>query len=57
MENVEGNIQVELEFLDHTFTIEVPKDIDLEELFEIIEKFVFENPEMSIDLKSLLRQF
>ena len=55
MENVEGNIQVELEFLDHTFTIEVPKDIDLEELFEIIEKFVFENPEISIDLKSLAK--
>jgi hypothetical protein len=47
------NIQVDIEFLDHSFTIEVPKDIDLEELFEIIEKFIFENPEISIDLKTL----
>ena len=53
MESVEGNIQVELEFLDHTFSIEVPKDIDLEELFEIIEKFIYENPDISLDLKKI----
>lgn len=47
------HIQVDLEFLDHAFTIMVPKDIDLEELFEIIEKFILENPAISIDLKAL----
>ncbi len=49
----EESIQVDLEFLDHTFSIEIPKNIDLEELFEIIEKFILENPNMSIDLKAL----
>ena len=53
IENDNSTIQVDLEFLDHAFKLEVPKDIDLEELFEIIEKFIFENPSISIDLKSL----
>jgi len=53
IENQMPTIQVDLEFLDHTFKMEVPKNIDLEELFEIIEKFIFENPSISIDLKSL----
>lgn len=46
-------IQIDLEFLDHVFKIEVDKNIDLEELFEIIEKFIIENPSISIDLKAL----
>lgn len=46
-------IDVDLEFLDKSFKIKVPQDIDLDELYEIIEKFIFENPEISIDLKSL----
>ena len=49
----EENIQVDLEFLDHSFSIEVPKNIDLEELFETIEKYILENPNLSIDLKAL----
>ena len=48
-----STIDIDLEFLDKTFKLKVPKDIDLDELFEIIEKFVFENPEISIYLKSL----
>ena len=52
-ENQKPTIQVDIEFLDHTFKHEVNKDIDLEELFEIIEKFIIENPTISIDLKSL----
>lgn len=54
-QNVSDHIQVDLEFLDHAFTVMVPKDTDLEELFEIIEKFILENPEISIDLKSLAK--
>ena len=49
-----STIEVDLEFLDKSFKLQVPKDIDIEELFEIIEKFVFES-EMSIDLKSLAK--
>ncbi len=48
-----SNIQVDLEFLDHAFKLDLPRDIDLDELFEIIEKFIIENPELSVDLKAL----
>ena len=48
-----ATVQIDLEFLDHTFKIEVSKEIDLEELFEIIEKFILENPAIAIDLKTL----
>ena len=54
-QNVNDHIQVDLEFLDHVFTLMVPKDTDLEELFEIIEKFILETPNISIDLKSLAK--
>ena len=51
-----STIEVDLEFLDKSFKLQVPKDIDIEEMFEIIEKFIFESPEMgSIDLKSLAK--
>lgn len=48
-----SNIEVDLEFLDHAFRLNVPRDIDLDELFEITEKYILENPELSIDLKAL----
>lgn len=51
--NNNDTIQINIEFLDHVFTIEVPKTIDLDELFEIIEKYLLENPNISIDLKAL----
>ena len=41
-----STIEVDLEFLDKSFKLQVPKDIDIEEMFEIIEKFIFESPEM-----------
>lgn len=47
------NIQVDLEFLDHAFKLDVPRDIDIDELFDIIEKYIMENPDLSIDLKAL----
>ena len=46
-------IDIQIEFLDKSFKLNVPYDIDLDEFFEIVEKFIFENPEISIDLKSL----
>ena len=48
-----STIDIDLEFLDKSFKLQVPKDIDLEELFDIIEQFIFENPEININLKSL----
>lgn len=48
-----STIEINLEFLDKSFKLQVPKDIDLDELFDIIEQFIFENPEINIDLKSL----
>lgn len=53
IENEHPTIQVDIEFLDYAFKLEVNKDIDLDELFEIIEKFIIEHPSISIDLKSL----
>ena len=49
-------VQVEIQFLDYTFFIQIPPNIDLDELFEIVEKFIVENPHMSIDLKTLSKQ-
>lgn len=53
MYQVMDNIQLKVEFLDHVFSIEVPTNVNLLELHEIIEKFILENPSISIDLKSL----
>ena len=47
------NMQVDLEFLDHNFKLDLPSDLDIDDLTEIIEKFIFENPEYAVDLRAL----
>jgi len=48
-----SSIEVDLEFQDHVFRLDLPKNMDLDELVEITEKYLLENPALSIDLKAL----
>lgn len=49
----EETIQLEVEFLDQLFNIEVPKDIPFDELCFFIERFLTESPKISLDLKTI----